>query len=407
MSLITMGRQIALYHPDIHRWVMSNPASYRDQGFNERLYAILNGIDTPPVYSDNGQLRAFVNFNKGYRKDREPIVVKEIIPRGPTPRELEKKRLIALANLVGSNCSTHGSKVGKFINRNRRMNAYLYELPAEEEGISFITCPVLGIRTLNIKKLYVSGVLLMSMDEFKERFPNAPLTCQAHAKNIAKGVNEEIAPGVTKHAAAVVKATVTRAAIGDDGLSINAKKGIKTRNTHMQRDENGLNGYQRIAAVARPKQRQTMSQNGKVSSKAEEDEWTMYRYFVDWLTRPHKKEVLDGRKTGLCGRQGAYQVDHQFSVIFGFKQKVSPWVVAHRENLRPITWEENASSKFVIGISKEKLYDKIGISAEQSEKEYECFFEIWQKHRHESTACAFMLERFNEQYPELCKKYPF
>lgn len=259
MSLITMGRQIALYHPDIHRWVMSNPASYRDQGFNERLYAILNGIDTPPVYSDNGQLRAFVNFNKGYRKDREPIVVKEIIPRGPTPRELEKKRLIALANLVGSNCSTHGSKVGKFINRNRRMNAYLYELPAEEEGISFLTCPVLGIRTLNIKKLYVSGVLLMSMDEFKERFPNAPLTCQAHAKNIAKGVNEEIAPGVTKHAAAVVKATVTRAAIGDDGLSINAKKGIKTRNTHMQRDENGLNGYQRLAKY----RNETIMDNGR------------------------------------------------------------------------------------------------------------------------------------------------
>jgi len=46
-------------------------------------------------------------------------------------------------------------------------------------------------------------------------------------------------------------------------------------------------------------------------------------------------------KRGKAGQDGAYHIDHKFSVIEGFKQGVDPKVIGHISNLHMIPWEVN------------------------------------------------------------------
>ena len=46
-------------------------------------------------------------------------------------------------------------------------------------------------------------------------------------------------------------------------------------------------------------------------------------------------------KRGKAGVEGAYHIDHKFSVIEGFKQGVDPKIIGHISNLHMIPWEVN------------------------------------------------------------------
>jgi hypothetical protein len=225
-------------YPELAHFVRKETSYFRENtGMSERAYCLINEITEQPK-------SRFLDFGRGY-------------PRGPSKVDTEAE-LLSYAKMVGSDQISIGSKVKKFLKRNRERNADLYELPESEKDVSYIVCPVLCIRTLNIKSTYVEGVLGMSMDDFRKRFPDQPFSCSGHQNRIATGLAVEVEPGVTRHALSVVKSTAVRAEIGEDGLSINARKGRKTRATLMKRDENGLNGWQRLAKY----RNETILENG-------------------------------------------------------------------------------------------------------------------------------------------------
>ena len=154
------------------------------------------------------------------------------------------------------------------------------------------------------------------------------------------------------------------------------QKGIKTKETHMKIGEDGLNGYQRIASVARPKQLETMAKAGLRIFSTDRNEWKLYRHLVDWLTNVHKKEILNNKKTGKMGTTDAYQIDHLYSVLNGFRNKVSPYLIADKSNLALVRWEDNSSKKHKNGIELEDLYEKTNYTKETSEQEFLDFIHV-------------------------------
>ncbi|QPI17867.1 hypothetical protein POP12_075 [Pectobacterium phage POP12] len=46
-------------------------------------------------------------------------------------------------------------------------------------------------------------------------------------------------------------------------------------------------------------------------------------------------------KIGLCGIDGAYQLDHKVSIKYGFLNKIHPSVIANIKNLEIVTWKQN------------------------------------------------------------------
>ena len=205
------GRSLKVKNPELFSWVSNQ--FLEDASINEKIYAIVNNINERPT-DINGNPRSFINYTKGYGaqvvsenpsielvKKLAPILTKNIslfktkyqnlykfiientsdfddapisermycLVNGITERPNmtfktyergyasfskfdEQKELLKFAKLVGSDSASHGSKIKKFIKRNKERNSDLYLLPETDENIKFITCPVIGIRTLNIKK---------------------------------------------------------------------------------------------------------------------------------------------------------------------------------------------------------------------------------------------------------------
>ena len=53
------------------------------------------------------------------------------------------------------------------------------------------------------------------------------------------------------------------------------------------------------------------------------------------------KTLIFFDKRGKMGQEGAYQIDHKYSIIEGFKNKISPLIIGHFCNLEMLSWEEN------------------------------------------------------------------
>lgn len=62
-------------------------------------------------------------------------------------------------------------------------------------------------------------------------------------------------------------------------------------------------------------------------------------------------------KRGLCGVEGAYQLDHKFSVFEGFKQGIEPEIIGNINNLEFIPWEENLNKGVKCSITENELRD--------------------------------------------------
>lgn len=60
-------------------------------------------------------------------------------------------------------------------------------------------------------------------------------------------------------------------------------------------------------------------------------------------------------KRGLCGVEGAYQLDHKFSILEGFKQGIEPEIIGNINNLEFIPWKENLTKGINCSISLEEL----------------------------------------------------
>lgn len=141
------------------------------------------------------------------------------------------------------------TKLKSCIKTNRRACADLYDDPTKVEFVDYITCPVHGIRMRQMKSNYITSYLLMSVEEFEEKYPNFQRDTTARSENIKKGINEiDPVTGLTKYELGQQKARETLATPDENGETGYAKKGQKTKDTHLSKvDENGRNGYQRQA----------------------------------------------------------------------------------------------------------------------------------------------------------------
>lgn len=69
-----------------------------------------------------------------------------------------------------------------------------------------------------------------------------------------------------------------------------------------------------------------------------------YTSLVYRETRKHKKvwsKWPNADKIGLCGVEGAYQLDHRVSIKYGFDNLIPYQIIGGLNNLEIITWESN------------------------------------------------------------------
>ncbi len=276
------------------------------------------------------------------------------------------------------------------------------------EGEDYVICPLCSIRMSMIKSTHITNRHKMPLADFDLSYPNTQKICKNRVINIKNGLAKTDENGLTKHQISVAKAQVTKNAIGEDGLSIHQKIGIKTRNTHLRnKDENGLNGYQRIAKVARPKQIKTMARNGDAIKPEERHQWLCYRNLCIWLTRATRAPLLtDDMILGRAGStSGNVQVDHEYSVFHGYRDGVSPFDICNIVNLVVLPWEENVKKNRKSSISLDELLQRNNTTMEDSKKEYDLIIKLSAGIPQDNRSSILLYEQFLEESDaEICKK---
>jgi len=286
-------------------------------------------------------------------------------------------------------------KLEKFIMRNQKRNSHLYE-PGTIEGYDYIVCPISQARLSMIKNNYITNILGMSLDEY----PKVYRICEKRKQNIKSGL-QKIDPltGMTNYEKGQIKARTILSQTDDNGVSGYKKKGQKTRSTHMGKiDEFGRNGYARIASKAIIKGNLTKAEKGMITHPSSRDNYYRYKTLVLYLTNYHRQRLTDGYITGLAGKPGAWHIDHKFSIIQGFREKISPFVIGHYENLQMLPWKQNIQKLHRCDISKEDLFCVTGYDEGQNQLEFGTINRLIQDDIDcgLSPNASYLLERFYE-----------
>jgi len=116
------------------------------------------------------------------------------------------------------------------------------------------------------------------------------------------------------------------------GATISEVQKQKHRDTKSSRKEQGL--YDHIY----------LKRTGYTYSEFQKKRPAFKKYHqqVRSTTQSQPLHLLENYdKRGKAGQDGAYHIDHKFSVIEGFKQGVDPKVIGHISNLHMIPWEVN------------------------------------------------------------------
>jgi len=81
-----------------------------------------------------------------------------------------------------------------------------------------------------------------------------------------------------------------------------------------------------------------------------------YRLMVVKLTNKQPISLLENyEKRGVSGIDGAYCLDHKYSIFEGFKNDVKPEIIASLKNLVFIPWRDNVVKRTKCSITKEEL----------------------------------------------------
>ena len=77
-----------------------------------------------------------------------------------------------------------------------------------------------------------------------------------------------------------------------------------------------------------------------------EDEYKKYKNDVIRITNQQRiNELPNYQKRGNSGVEGSYHLDHKYSILEGFKNKISPTIIGGFKNLEFIPWEENIKKR--------------------------------------------------------------
>jgi predicted transcriptional regulator len=83
-----------------------------------------------------------------------------------------------------------------------------------------------------------------------------------------------------------------------------------------------------------------------------------YKYELEVLkiTRQQPIKLLDNyNNRGNSGVDGAYHLDHKYSIIEGFKNNIKPELIGNIKNLEFIPWKENLKKRAKCSITLEEL----------------------------------------------------
>ena len=77
-----------------------------------------------------------------------------------------------------------------------------------------------------------------------------------------------------------------------------------------------------------------------------EDDYKKYKNDVMRITNQQRIDELSNyQKRGNSGVEGVYHLDHKYSILEGFKNKISPTIIGGIKNLEFIPWEENIKKR--------------------------------------------------------------
>lgn len=89
------------------------------------------------------------------------------------------------------------------------------------------------------------------------------------------------------------------------------------------------------------------------------EEFYKYKINVNRITnRQSIKNLPNYNKRGKSGVYGAYHLDHKFSIMEGFINKIDPSIIGAINNLEFIPWEDNLKKRTKCSIKKEQLIKK-------------------------------------------------
>jgi transposase len=87
-----------------------------------------------------------------------------------------------------------------------------------------------------------------------------------------------------------------------------------------------------------------------------QNDFKKYKNDVMKITRQQPiNELINYDKRGKSGVDGAYQLDHKYSILEGFKNGVSPEIIGRIVNLEFIPWEENIKKRTKCSITINEL----------------------------------------------------
>jgi hypothetical protein len=88
-------------------------------------------------------------------------------------------------------------------------------------------------------------------------------------------------------------------------------------------------------------------------------DYKLYHREVWKYTNQNDITILENYdKRGKTGVEGAYHLDHKFSISRGYIEGISPDLIGSIKNLQFIPWQENVSKQNKCSITKKELTDE-------------------------------------------------
>lgn len=257
------------------------------------------------------------------------------------------------------------------------------------EGKDYIVCPIAEVRFTKIKKNHITSTLGMTEDEYYELFPHLKgLVVQRLKDNISKGQKTKLAyhndgtPVLDKdgnHMTGDRWGRIKTRKTMNSADPITGKRkydmlGEKTRATHLSKvDENGTNGYQRIAKDAIRKGNQTKLERG-VMSRTWSLPFERYERMVEYLLKYVKPALTNNGEIVLSrvtDNDDGWQIDHKYSIVQGWNKRISPFVIGSMYNLDLIKKSENQEKLTSCSIELDELLELSGYTEQEAVIEFE------------------------------------
>lgn len=351
------------------------------KSFNERIFCYAMNITEQPrdIF---GRPARFINIKKGYSYcvDQGIKILKGDINKLKKRHKQITKSITSNLNTVSPGLQEYRDRqkrIKVFSKRNSLVNKDLYSKESVE-NIDYRVCPVSKQRMSMIGANYIENTLKMTVEEYDRLYPGVRGSSLRRSQNIRKAIHTvDSVTGKTRYQISQEKSRKILSMSDENGVTGYKKKGQKTRATHMNNiDEHGRNGYSQLASKAIVKGNQTKVSRGIILDSSDRPEFYRYKTLVMYLTEKHRKVVTRGYKTGLAGTPGAYQLDHCYSILDGYRNHVSPLIIGNIENMKMIPWEENLSKHGASSILLTDLLTKTDYTLTRSQIEYKFFMDL-------------------------------